>query len=102
MNHQDQLTLSLLTACVLQQGQMLQKQNGMLLELLDQQDQMLQKQNGMLLEFLDRFEPVEGQLWRMNRGITGSAINQAGMRKRATKKRHPAPHTAISRKRRGK
>ena len=35
MNKQDQLNLSLQTACLIQQNQMLKRQNAMLLELLD-------------------------------------------------------------------
>lgn len=84
MNHQDQLTLSLLTACLIQQ------------------DQMLQKQNGMLLELLDRIEPVEDRLWRMDRGITPPPVDQATARKQPTKRRRLAPRAAISRERRGK
>ena len=69
MNHQDQFTLSLQTACLIQQNQMLKRQNAMLLELLD----------GM--------ESVGDRLWRMERRLTTPPVDQAGTRKRAAKKR---------------
>lgn len=84
MNHQDQFTLSLLTACLMQQSQMLNLQDAMLRELMD------------------RVESVGDLLWRMDRGITPPPARQATARKQPANKRHPAPHTAISRKRRGK
>ncbi len=69
MIYEDQITLSLLTACVMQQNQLLKRQNAMLLELL----------NGM--------ESVGGRLWRMDRRLTTPPVDQAGTRKRAAKKR---------------
>ena len=86
MHYQDQFTLSLLTACLMQQNQMLKQQNAMLRDLID------------------RVDSVGDLLWRMDRrhGITRSQVDQAGMRKRAAKKRHLACQKAISRKRQGK
>ena len=84
MNHQDQFTLSLMTACLMQQSQMLNLQDAMLRELMD------------------RVESVGDLLWRMDRGITPAPVHQATARKQPAKKRHPAPHAGISRKRRGK
>lgn len=78
MNPQDNLTLSLLTACLMQQSQMLKQQDAMLRELMD------------------RVESVGDLLWRMDRGIPTSPVDQAGMRKRAAKKRR------LARKRSGK
>ena len=69
MIYGDQFTLSLLTACVMQQNQLLKRQNAMLLELL----------NGM--------ESVGDRLWRMDRRLTTPPVDQAGTRKRAAKKR---------------
>ena len=69
MIYEDQITLSLLTACVMQQNQLLKRQNAMLLELL----------NGM--------ESVGDRLWRMDRRLTTPPVDQAGTRKRAAKKR---------------
>ena len=69
MIYEDQFTLSLLTACVMQQNQLLKRQNAMLLELL----------NGM--------ESVGDRLWRMDRRLTTPPVDQAGTRKRAAKKR---------------
>ena len=69
MIYEDQITLSLLTACVMQQNQLLKRQNAMLLERL----------NGM--------ESVGDRLWRMDRRPTTPPVDQAGTRKRAAKKR---------------
>ena len=69
MIYEDQITLSLLTACVMQQNQLLKRQNAMLLERL----------NGM--------ESVGDRLWRMDRRLTTPPVDQAGTRKRAAKKR---------------
>ncbi len=81
MNHQDQFTLSLQTACLIQQNQMLKRQNAMLLELLD----------GM--------ESVGDRLWRMERRLTTPPVDQAGARKRAAKKRRPAHKQSVARTR---
>ncbi|MDY0105180.1 MAG: hypothetical protein RBS27_00785 [Giesbergeria sp.] len=81
MNKQDQLNLSLQTACLIQQNQMLKRQNAMLLELLD----------GM--------ESVGDRLWRMERRLTTPPVDQAGARKRAAKKRRPAHKQSVARTR---
>ncbi|MBN8556532.1 MAG: hypothetical protein J0L74_02490 [Burkholderiales bacterium] len=78
MNPQDQFTLSLLTASLMQQNQMLKQQNTMLRDLMDHVD------------------AVGDRLWRMDRRLTPPPIDQAGTRKRATKKRR------LARKRSGK
>lgn len=83
MIYGDQFTLSLLTACVMQQNQLLKQQIAIQGDLMDRMDAM-----GDLL-------------WRMDRGITPPPARQATARKQPANKRHPAPHTAISRKRRG-
>ena len=69
MNFDTQFALALLTACQLQQNQMLRQQNAMLHELMD------------------RVESVGDLLWRMDRGITTPPVDQAGTRKRGAKKR---------------
>ena len=86
MNNPDQLSLALQTACLIQQNQMLKQQNAMLRDLID------------------HVESVGDLLWRMDRrhSITRSQVDQAGMRKRAAKKRHLACQKTISRKRQGK
>lgn len=84
MNHQDQFTLSLLSACLIQQNQMLKQQDAMLRELMD------------------RVGAVGDRLWRMDRGIPTSPVDQAGTRKRAAKKRRLARKKAAARKRSGK
>lgn len=81
MNHQDQITLSLQTACLIQQIQMLKRQNAMLLEVLD----------GM--------ESLGDRVWRMERRLTTPPVDQAGTRKRAAKKRHPARKQSVARTR---
>ena len=83
MHYQDQFTLSLLTACLMQQNQMLKQQNAMLHELMD------------------RVESVGDLLWRMDRGITTPPVDQAGTRKRAAKKRRLARKQSAARKRSG-
>lgn len=83
MNHQDQFTLSLQTACLIQQNQMLKRQNAMLLELLD----------GM--------ESVGDRLWRVERRLTTPPVDQAGTRQRAAKRRLARKQSA-ARKRSGK
>ena len=69
MNPQDQFTLSLLTASLMQQNQMLKQQNTMLRDLMDHVD------------------AVGDRLWRMDRRLTTAPVDQAGTRKRAAKKR---------------
>ena len=86
MTNQDQLNLAMQTVCLIQQNQMLKQQNAILRDLMD------------------RVDSVGDLLWRMDRrhAIPASPVDQAGMRKRATKKRHLAYQKAISRKRQGK
>ena len=72
MIYEDQITLSLLTACVMQQNQLLKRQNAMLLEILD----------GM--------ESVGDRLWRVERRLATQSVDLAGTRKRAAKKRRLA------------
>ena len=81
MANQDQFTLCLLTACVMQQNQLLKRQNAMLLELLD----------GM--------ESVGDRLWRVERRLATPPVDQAGTRKRVAKKRHPARKQSVARTR---
>lgn len=81
MHYQDQFTFSLLTACLMQQSQMLEQQDAMLRELMD------------------RVESVGDLLWRMERRhYIPAPVDQAGMRKRAAKARKKA----AARKRSGK
>ena len=84
MNFDTQFALALLTACQLQQNQMLKQQDAMLHELMD------------------RVESVGDLLWRMDRGITTPPVDQAGTRKRAAKKRRLARKQSAARKRSGK
>ena len=85
MNFDTQFALALLTACQLQQNQMLRQQNAMLHELMD------------------RVESVGDLLWRMDRrhSLIASPVDQAGTRKRAAKKRQLARKSS-SRKHGGK
>ena len=69
MQYQDQSTLALQTACLIQQNQMLKQQNAMLRDLVD------------------RVDAVGDRLWRMDRRLTTAPVDQAGTRKRAAKKR---------------
>ena len=69
MQYQDQSTLALQTACLIQQNQMLKQQNAMLRDLMDHVD------------------AVGDRLWRMDRRLTTAPVDQAGTRKRAAKKR---------------
>ena len=84
MNPQDQFTLSLLTASLMQQNQMLKQQNTMLRDLMDHVD------------------AVGDRLWRMDRRLTTPPVDQAGTRKRAAKKRRLARKQSAARKRSGK
>ena len=79
--NRDQFTLSLQTACLIQQNQMLKRQNAMLLELLD----------GM--------ESVGDRLWRVERRLATQSVDLAGTRKRAAKKRRPAHEQSVARTR---
>ena len=69
MQYQDQSTLALQTACLIQQNQMLKQQNAMLRDLMDHVD------------------AVGDRLWRMDRRLTTPPVDQPGTRKRAAKKR---------------
>ena len=82
--NQDQFTLSLQTACLIQQNQMLKQQNAMLRDLMDHVD------------------AVGNRLWRMDRRLTTPPVDQAGTRKRASKKRRLARKLPAARKRSGK
>ncbi len=84
INPQDQFTLSLLTASLMQQHQMLRKTDALLRELMD------------------RVDSVGDRLWQMDRRITASQVDQAGTRKRAAKKRRLARKQSAARKRSGK
>lgn len=74
MTTQVDFTLSLLAACAMQQHQKLGQMDAMLRELID------------------RVDSVGDLLWRMDRrhSLTASPVDQAGMRKRAAKKRQLA------------
>ena len=69
MIYEDQFTLSLLTACVMQQNQLLTQQIAVQRDLMD------------------RVDAVGDRLWRMDRRLTTAPVDQAGTRKRAAKKR---------------
>ena len=84
MQYQDQSTLALQTACLIQQNQMLKQQNAMLRDLMDHVD------------------AVGDRLWRMDRRLTTPPVDQAGTRKRASKKRRLARKLPAARKRSGK
>ncbi len=74
MNPQDQLTLSLMTVCLMKQH-----------EAIGQMD-------AMLRELIDRVDSVGDLLWRMDRrnSLIASAIDPTAKRKRAAKKRQLA------------
>lgn len=80
MIYGDQFTLSLLTACVMQQNQLLMQQIAMQGDLMD------------------RMDAVGDRLWRMERRATTPPADQAGASKRAAQKRNQAH----ARKRTGK
>ena len=84
MNQEVNFTLSLLTASLVQQNQMLKQQNAMLRDLMDHVD------------------AVGDRLWRMDRRLTTPPVDQAGTRKRASKKRRLARKQSAARKRSGK
>ena len=84
MNNPDQLSLALQTACLIQQNQMLKQQNAMLRDLMDHVD------------------AVGDRLWRMDRRLKTPPVDQAGTRKRASKKRRLARKLPAARKRSGK
>ena len=84
MIYEDQFTLSLLTACVMQQNQLLKQQIAVQRDLMD------------------RVDAVGDRLWRMDRRLTSPQVDQAGTRKRAAKKRHLARAQSAARKPGGK
>ena len=84
MIYEDQFTLSLLTACVMQQNQLLTQQIAVQRDLMD------------------RVDTVGDRLWRMERRITTPPVDQAGASKRAAQKRNQARAQAHARKRPGK
>jgi hypothetical protein len=84
MIYEDQFTLSLLTACVMQQNQLLTQQIAVQRDLMDHVD------------------AVGDRLWRMDRRLTTPPVDQAGARKRAAKKRRLARKQSAARKRPGK
>ena len=83
MIYEDQFTLSLLTACVMQQNQLLTQQIAVQRDLMD------------------RMDAVGDRLWRMDRRLTTPPVDQAGTRKRAAKKRRLARKQSAARKRSG-
>lgn len=84
MIYEDQFTISLLTACVMQQNQLLTQQNVMQRELMD------------------RVDAVRDRLWRMERRIANQSADQAGANKRVAKKRPLDRVQSAARKRSGK
>lgn len=84
MIYEDQFTLYLLTACVMQQNQLLTQQNVMQRELMD------------------RVDAVGDRLWRMERRATTPPADQAGASKLAAQTRYPARAQSAARKRSGK
>lgn len=80
MHYQDQSTLALLTACLIQQNAMLKSMDATLHELME------------------HVGSVGDRLWRMERRATAQPVDQAGTRKRAAKARRKA----VARKRSGK
>ena len=84
MIYEDQFTLSLLTACVMQQNQLLTQQIAVQRDLMD------------------RVDAVGDRLWRMERRATTPPADQAGASKRAAQKRNQARAQAHARKRPGK
>lgn len=86
MSSQDQFTLSLLTACVMQQHQMLKQQSIMLRDLLDQVDSL-----GVRFSDMDR-----------DLSIKITLFDQSEPRKQATKTRYPVRKSAASRSYGGK
>ena len=81
MQYQDQSSLALQTACLIQQNQMLKQQNAMLRDLMDHVD------------------AVGDRLWRMDRRLTTPLVGQAGTRKRTAKKRRPTHKQSAARTR---
>lgn len=84
MQYQDQSTLALQVACLMQQNQMLKQQNAMLRDLID------------------RVDSVGDRLWRVERRLATQSADLAGTRKRAAKKRRPAHEQSVARTRSGK
>ena len=81
MIYGDQFTLSLLTACVMQQNQLLKQQ-------IDMQG-----------DLMDRMDAVGDRLWRVERRLATQSVDLAGTRKRAAKKRRPAHEQSAARTR---
>ena len=81
MIYEDQFTLSLLTACVMQQNQLLTQQIAVQCDLMD------------------RVDAVGDRLWRVERRLATQSVDQAGTRKRAAKKRRPAHEQSVARTR---
>ena len=81
MIYGDQFTLSLLTACVMQQNQLLKQQ-------IDMQG-----------DLMDRMDAVGDRLWRVERRLATQSVDLAGTRKRAAKKRRPAHEQSVARTR---
>lgn len=84
MIYEDQFTLSLLTACVMQQNQLLKQQIAMQRDLMDHVD------------------AVGDRLWRMKRRANTPPADQAGASKRAAQKRNQARAQSAAHKRSGK
>lgn len=81
MIYGDQFTLSLLTACVMQQNQLLKQQIAMQGDLMD------------------RMDAVGDRLWRMERRATSQSADEAGTSKQAAQRRHLARTQSATRKR---
>ena len=69
---------------------------------LVQQNQMLKQQNAMLRDLMDHVDAVGDRLWRMDRRLATTPVDQAGTRKRAAKKRRLSRKQSAARKRSGK
>lgn len=74
MQYQDQSTLALQVACLMQQ-------------------------NAMLRDLSDRLDAVGDRLWRVERRLATQSVDLAGTRKRAAKKRRPAHEQSVTRTR---
>ncbi|WP_198971957.1 hypothetical protein [Xylophilus sp. ASV27] len=69
---------------------------------LVQQNQMLKQQNAMLRDLMDHVDAVGDRLWRMDRRLATTPVDQAGTRKQAAKKRRLSRKQSAARKRSGK
>lgn len=85
MSSQDQFNISLLTACIMQQHQMLKQQSTMLRDLMDHVYSL-----GVHLSGKDRDISIDITL-----------LDQSGPRKQATKTRRPVRKSAASRSHEG-